>query len=426
MHSRSHLKLHIGLITPYYPPDIGGLSNYARDFAECLVELGQRVTVFCPTSAPDRSGKKTTSGSLTIVRCYPDTSAAEEPVYKKTGLLQMARNKIFKRQVDAWLRADPVDVLEYSNWQAQGYYFSLDKSVPQVLRVSTGILEIYHRHDVYHQMDAAEKSRVQQLADFERRSILNCDAITVSCQAHWNDVVATYQLPPKLHTLPEVIPLGVPVGKWDHFKKPRASPFRCNILYVGRLTYRKGFDLFMNALRIMLETLEQEAEKVTITIVGKDTDCPVENRSMWEKHKTALSPLHDSKATYLGEVDDNTRDHAYRNADIFVAPSRYESFGLNYVEAMLCGIPVIGLNVGGVTATVEHPKAGILLEEANATQLAAAMANLVSNPSKRDKMGAYATEHARQFFTIEKMTGSTLKLYDTLVRKSKNNTSSNH
>jgi glycosyltransferase involved in cell wall biosynthesis len=73
-----------------------------------------------------------------------------------------------------------------------------------------------------------------------------------------------------------------------------------------------------------------------------------------------LGRLHDDYSTML----------AYNAADVFIAPSLAETFGLVILEAILCGTPVVGFNIGGIPDIINHKKNGYLANYKDASDLA--------------------------------------------------------
>jgi glycosyltransferase involved in cell wall biosynthesis len=92
-------------------------------------------------------------------------------------------------------------------------------------------------------------------------------------------------------------------------------------------------------------------------------------------------------------------------ADVIVVPSRYESFGLTAVEAMMLQKPVIANNVGGLQEIVYHGETGILTDVREGSfGLYRALKQLADNPSLRRAMGEAASRHARREFDLDRVT----------------------
>jgi N-acetyl-alpha-D-glucosaminyl L-malate synthase BshA len=83
-------------------------------------------------------------------------------------------------------------------------------------------------------------------------------------------------------------------------------------------------------------------------------------------------------------------------ADLFLLPSRLESFGLAALEAMACEVPVIATNVGGIPEVVEHGVDGYLVEPGDVQQAARYAIELLSRSDRGHEMGKLARIHARK------------------------------
>ncbi|MEX1998001.1 MAG: glycosyltransferase family 4 protein [Candidatus Andersenbacteria bacterium] len=92
--------------------------------------------------------------------------------------------------------------------------------------------------------------------------------------------------------------------------------------------------------------------------------------------------------------------------DLYVAPSRREGFGLPFIEAQMCGKPVIAIAANALTETVLHEKTGFLARPAPATNtlradindLAGYLKLLLTNPARREKMGHAARDHVTAMY----------------------------
>ena len=89
----------------------------------------------------------------------------------------------------------------------------------------------------------------------------------------------------------------------------------------------------------------------------------------------------------LGYVSEEEKRDAFDACDLFVMPSRYDSFGIVYLEAWRCGKPVIGARVGAIPEVIEEGKDGLLVEFGDVDQLASAMLHLLNHPDLCREMG---------------------------------------
>lgn len=147
------------------------------------------------------------------------------------------------------------------------------------------------------------------------------------------------------------------------------------LIYVGRLSDEKQID----HLRPVLENVPN----TRLVIVG---DGPA--RPFLEQHFRGLP------VKFMGYMKGERLSQAYASADIFVFPSRLETFGLVVVEAMAAGLPVVASRVGGVTDVVEEGKTGYTFAESDIETLVNGVRNIAVSRDNINRMGHYARQYA--------------------------------
>ena len=108
----------------------------------------------------------------------------------------------------------------------------------------------------------------------------------------------------------------------------------------GRIRHQKGTDVFVEA---MLSNVANH-DDISGIILGRATD----KHQAYEqelKDRIAAAGLSD-RIRFCGEVPVNEISQWYQSLDLFVAPQRWEGFGLTPLEAMACGVPVLATRVG--------------------------------------------------------------------------------
>src|SRR5215469_5653306 len=100
-----------------------------------------------------------------------------------------------------------------------------------------------------------------------------------------------------------------------------------------------------------------------------------------------------------GPCDDAAIGRLYRSADMFVLPSRWETFGTVYAEALDAGLPVIGWRSGNLPHLVDDGKQGMVLTPGDVAGLARALRMLAEDEMTRSKMAAAAADRARKLPT---------------------------
>ena len=177
-----------------------------------------------------------------------------------------------------------------------------------------------------------------------------------------------------------VLPNGVdpPSGQHDE----RSTDGRVRILFVGRVgDHRKGFDLLETAFAQMPQGVGE------LTVLGRIGD----------EQRTGLIKRFGNSVRVLGLVDEQTLEREYASTDMFVMPSRYEGFGMPYIEAMRYAKPVIGTMVGGIPDVVPDGT-GVLIPPEGDNALLNAMTSLASSAELRKQIGEAGRNWAEQFY----------------------------
>lgn len=235
------------------------------------------------------------------------------------------------------------------------------------------------------------RHHVEKMIVGERWILENAQQILASTPGILADVT---RLNPGLHPRNPVpvIPFGLPDAPDKQPEKPQGfSKQGLHVLFVGRFEKRKGADLLLEAMPALL----QRYPDLHFRLAG-DTSIDVGNGTLKERflRQKEDQPEWLTRVHFLGFIDDAALNAEYAHCDILVAPSRYESFGLIYIEAMRWGKPCIGANAGGIP-DVLTPDCGLLPEPGNLQALGQAMETLITNPKLRVEMG----EAGRRRFT---------------------------
>lgn len=187
-------------------------------------------------------------------------------------------------------------------------------------------------------------------------------------------------------------PVRFSPGEHDPAARARrfgARPDSTVLLSVASLRPRKGQDLVLRALPAVLE----RHPDVVYVMAGRGG-----YRDELEALAARLGV--EDKIRFLGEVPDSELPELYRQADIFVMPSRpdpepwtgggfeAEGFGLVYLEAAAASLPVIGGRSGGVADAVADGRTGILVDPESPAELSEALLRLLDEPALAREMGA--------------------------------------
>jgi glycosyltransferase involved in cell wall biosynthesis len=87
----------------------------------------------------------------------------------------------------------------------------------------------------------------------------------------------------------------------------------------------------------------------------------------------------------------------YRHADIFCLPSVQEGFGIAFLEAMACALPVVATLASAIPEVVPDRRAGLLVRPSDQAALAHALIELLARPSLRAEYGAFGRAYVERF-----------------------------
>jgi phosphatidylinositol alpha-mannosyltransferase len=207
-----------------------------------------------------------------------------------------------------------------------------------------------------------------------------------------------------------IIPNGVDT---QHFHD-KVTPFdnlndgKTNILFVGRLESRKGFEYLLEAYKL----IKPEVSGCRLIQVGPG----VRLRKKYEKFVRQYG-LPD--VSFRGYATYKDLPRYYKTADIVCFPATgRESQGIVLLEAMSVGKPVIASNIAGYSSVLNDGVEGIAVPPRDPHQLAEAILRLLRNKQLRQKMGSKGIPRAREF-DWEIIAGKVLDVYNQVLSNTK-------
>jgi glycosyltransferase involved in cell wall biosynthesis len=230
---------------------------------------------------------------------------------------------------------------------------------------------------------------------FGRLSLHTPRTIAANSKNAIRNAVAMGISPKRLHFLPNVI------NSQEFYFSSKPEPDSIKLITVGRLVKEKRQERF---LALLAQLRQQTKLKIKGQIIG---DGPL--RQQLEQRAADLQ-LGKEILEFKGNVNDLYP--IYRQADILVLTSDYEGTPNVVLEAMACGLPVVGTRVGGVPDLVQDDETGYLSEPDDDGQLLEALLKLVSCPSLREKLGRRACEYVMLNHSLNKLPNFLGALYE--------------
>jgi len=251
--------------------------------------------------------------------------------------------------------------------------------------------------------------------DLERFCVLHADAVMPISNNIKHTIGDLYDINWK-KVEAEVPVRMIPLGVNDQFvaedsKEKKSDEIR--LLYVGRFERRKGIDLLFEAL----PELMKKYKKLHVDLIGDKTLVDENGVNYFATFEDKYKKEDWFKRLYVpGFVSEKELAAKYRDCDVFVAPSRYESFGQIYIEAMASGKPVIGTKVGGIPEVVEDGVNGLLIDNEDAKDLQEKLDTLIKDGALRSKMGAASREIIKKKFSAQVWGDAFLGLVDEITK----------
>ncbi len=209
------------------------------------------------------------------------------------------------------------------------------------------------------------------------RVISRFDRIVVMTEAEredWKQKDKVVSIPNMLAHYPEEIQIG-------------GHPNR-RVISVGRYAYQKGYDLLLKAWR----TVEEHHPDWTLDIYGSLDG----GMGEYEQLQCQIEVLGLNRVSLHSATTDIYS--SYFEGDIYVSASRFESFGLVLVEAMACGLPVVGFGSPyGPAFIIKDGSTGILVPPHDTQQLGETICQMIEHPEERVRMGGNGRLEAMKY-----------------------------
>lgn len=288
------------------------------------------------------------------------------------------RRLLFNLQLPQLLRSLRYDLIV--GFDIDGFLWSRQRapgSTPYLVSVHGVIAE-----EMQH-----ERGRVhwlfQGLARLEGGNARHADGV-ITTSAYCRDaIVRHYRVAPEQVRL---VSSGIDVARWKAVgERPRESD-GATILCVARQYPRKHIADLLRALPLV----RQAVPGARAIIVGDGPEHAA-LRALAEELRLGGSAL------LTGALSDADLEAMYRRADVFCLPSVQEGFGLVFIEALACGLPVVATRSAAIPEVVPHGQAGLLVPPGEPEALAQALVELLRSPERRAACGAFGRRYVDQF-----------------------------
>jgi D-inositol-3-phosphate glycosyltransferase len=253
----------------------------------------------------------------------------------------------------------------------------------------------------------------------EERVIREANQVVALCPQDREDLITLYDANPDKIT---IIPNGFnpkefySIDQMVARKRLGLDPYEKIILQLGRLVPRKGIETVVQGLAHLQHEFKIKAR---LLIVGGESDMPdpAVTPEIGRLQQLAKREGIKESVTFAGRRGRDVLRYFYSAADVFVTTPWYEPFGITPLEAMACGTPVIGSNVGGIKYTVQDSETGFLVPPKDPESLAAKLSMLFQYPHLKENIQHNALQWVQGQFTWLKVAQQTADLYEKIMEQ---------
>jgi D-inositol-3-phosphate glycosyltransferase len=249
--------------------------------------------------------------------------------------------------------------------------------------------------------------------EIEESIVAEADRIIAECPQDVNDLVRLYGADRRRLV---TVPCGVDLDELRPLPKAAArrllgwDPHESIVLQIGRLVPRKGIDIVIAGVALLKQ---RHGIGCRLVVVGGESRVP-DPAATPEIGRLAELCRHlkiDDHVTFVGSRGRDELPAYYSAADVFVTTPWYEPFGITPLEAMACGLPVIGAAVGGIKMSVDDGETGYLVPPRDPAAVADRLAELLLRPRLRAALGAAGKSRVRRLFTWQRVVAALEQVY---------------
>jgi len=378
-------QLNLCFISSEYPPgDYGGIGRYTKDLADEAARQGHSVHVI--TRGADEYRVDFDNGVFVhrvVVRPLDTDAVASLAIRHHLALTSSLYHEVVKVH-----ERHSFDSIIFPLWNIEGLACICDDRLPSVMTLMTSLTTIAQLNRSIREQEASDP-----VIALEALAVRNVRAVHAISEAILKKSIEDFGAPRQAF----VVPLAVQDFRTD-YKRTRPENARLRILFVGRLERRKGVDILLEAAKRILP----EHAEVEFVLVGKDTPfTELDGKTYREcfQQDTRNAAISD-RVIFTGGLNEEELQQQYAEADLFCLPSRYESFGLVLLEAMVYGLPLVAADSGGMTEILRSGDIGVLFESESIEALTQALTSLINNPEGRQRLGRESRRVFEDVFSL--------------------------
>lgn len=399
----------------HHPPEgRGGICSYISTLAQGLAADGHVVHIVARAEA---GGDRTEQdGAVTVHRLAAlAPSGWASRILEGFGHAARQCSGVFVNRLlaarriagklDELIRAGEVDLVEGAEWEAELIWRLRHRrdAIPTVVKLH-GPMEIVREAN-----NLPDDRAFRCLAGWEREQTLLADCVSSPSRHLAEEMARRWGLDLKRI---EVIPYPIDAALFSPGAKDRPNDPPV-ILFVGRIEPNKGADVLFKAIPHVLS----QHPSVRFRFVGSDTPSGKGGNSYATEQMNELPGHCRSNIEWVGPKPRNELVGEYRRARVFCIPSRFDNFPNTCLEAMACGVAVVGSDAGGIREMIAPNDAGILFPVGDSDRLSEALVELLSSSNHAEELGQRARRRVEEVYALEKIVQRTVSFYQETIAR---------
>jgi glycosyltransferase involved in cell wall biosynthesis len=406
--SERSAEMHIVIANQWYPPESGwgGVAMYNHAIAHAYRKLGHEVTIIARRNDETTPAYAEVDGIhvhrlLTRDRYYLRRAPGVR-YYSRTAQ-QLSYSWRVRQALKQLNRTQPIDIVEFAEINAEGYFFARSPWLPFVVRCHTPTFVL---RDFFQPDEFLFDTKI--ISACEKKTIQTAHAVTAPsgdmaqriAQASGIDSANITVVPNPLNAH------GVNGNGNGHHSAGTENDL--TVLYIGRIERAKGILVLAKAIPEIIKRIP----RIRFLIAGYDRSTPRGTSQRAELEQQFANAGATANVEFVGAVEQSQLRSLYERADLCVVPAlQYESFSYTCAQAMAAGKPVIATRIGGMPETVADGVAGLIVEPENAGELAEAILRLAKDPDLCVRMGRAGHEKVLREYDPSKVAQQNLEVY---------------
>jgi len=372
----------IALVTEYYYPHLGGVTEHVHNLALELERRGHpTIVVTANMGSPPRSTDPHEMVDPPFVRRI----GTSRTIYSAGSFARVTTGRSLRRDLRALFRHERIDVVHVHGGLNPtlglvGPDAADDLGVPVVATfhswfAGSALLRVFRR-PLQRRLDrhAAVMAVSQPVIDAHSRYL----------EADW-----------------VIIPNGVDTRFFRADERPH-TPRGCpELLFLGRLDPRNGLDTVLAAMGRVVE----ERPGAHLTVAG---DGPL--RPVYERLARPLG----RSVSFVGRVNGDRPAH-YSRADLYLCPTTKASFGITLLEAMACGTPMVVSDIVGFRELVDGGPEAVLVPKERPAAWADTILELLADRPRLEAMSVAGRRKAEDY-AWPRVTEQVMQVYESVLR----------